>query len=110
MYKPGDLIVYKPECELDEQGQCPHEYEEHEEPPYDNRARVRAAGPFVAYLPHSCDSWIIGGVPQILALIADLENALGGVKIIRCGCQSGEPELCANSPIPGGHVARVPNE
>jgi len=30
------------------------------------------------YLPHSCDSWVIGGENATLALIADLEAALTG--------------------------------
>lgn len=30
-----------------------------------------------AYLPHSCDEWVIGGPDQIRALIADLQAALG---------------------------------
>jgi hypothetical protein len=29
-----------------------------------------------AFLPHSCDAWVIGGPDQIRALIADLESAL----------------------------------
>lgn len=28
------------------------------------------------YLPHSCDSWVIGGVPEALELIADLQKAI----------------------------------
>lgn len=30
----------------------------------------------VAYLPHSCDEWVIGGPAAVRALIADLEAAL----------------------------------
>ncbi len=30
----------------------------------------------VAYLPHSCDEWVIGGREQIEALIADLQKVL----------------------------------
>lgn len=30
----------------------------------------------VAYLPHSCDEWIIGGRENIKALIADLQEML----------------------------------
>lgn len=29
-----------------------------------------------AYLPHSCDAWVIGGSKEIKALIADLQVAL----------------------------------
>lgn len=29
-----------------------------------------------AYLPHSCDEWVIGGPDEIRALIADLQAAL----------------------------------
>ena len=31
----------------------------------------------VVQLPHSCDSWVIGGVEEIRALISDLEELLG---------------------------------
>lgn len=28
------------------------------------------------YLPHSCDSWVIGGKQQVLDMIEDLQEAL----------------------------------
>lgn len=31
---------------------------------------------FGAYLPHSCDEWVIGGPEQIRMLIMDLQEAL----------------------------------
>jgi hypothetical protein len=30
----------------------------------------------VAYLPHSCDEWVIGGAQQVRQMIADLQQAL----------------------------------
>ena len=30
----------------------------------------------VAYMPHSCDEWVIGGVQQVRQMIADLQQAL----------------------------------
>lgn len=42
---------------------------------YDSRAYERVASPYVK-LPHSCDSWVIGGEPQIRALLDDLHTAL----------------------------------
>lgn len=32
--------------------------------------------PIHAYLPHSCEEWVIGGVAEIKALIEDLTAAL----------------------------------
>lgn len=29
-----------------------------------------------AYLPHSCDEWVIGGRAEVEAMIADLQSAL----------------------------------
>lgn len=33
-----------------------------------------------AFLPHSCDEWVIGGIPEIENLIQDLQNALEQLK------------------------------
>lgn len=30
----------------------------------------------IAYLPHSCDEWVIGGPEEIRQMIADLQEAL----------------------------------
>lgn len=40
----------------------------------DARSDVRHERP-IAVLPHSCDSWVIGGVEEIDALIEDLASA-----------------------------------
>lgn len=32
-----------------------------------------------AWLPHSCDEWVIGGPAQVRALIEDLQEALGAM-------------------------------
>lgn len=32
------------------------------------------------YLPHSCDSWVIGGPEEIKTLIADLQTVLESLK------------------------------
>lgn len=29
-----------------------------------------------AYLPHSCDEWYVGGIPELKALIADAQEAI----------------------------------
>lgn len=31
---------------------------------------------YAAYLPHSCDEWVIGGKEEIANLMTDLENIL----------------------------------
>lgn len=34
----------------------------------------------VAYLPHSCDHWVIGGANEVRAMIADLQIALAALE------------------------------
>ncbi len=76
MYKTGDLtIISKPCPSYDmEDGFCSdHDYGEHTVA--DSRRREIALGPAV-YLPHSCDSWVIGGPEQIRTMIDDLQKVL----------------------------------
>ena len=57
----------------------PEDVDEEEERPHptvpldsrDDYRRAKAA----AFLPHSCNEWVVGGVPEIDALIADLKAA-----------------------------------
>jgi len=86
MYQKGDLKLLDPPCD-DEY------YEEWEEGGYSGRScenydhthSIRDARMYkqkaacispCAYLPHSCDEWVIGGVEQIKTLIEDLQGAL----------------------------------
>lgn len=76
-YKPGDLKQVGP-CPhgRDEDGQCV-EYECNDV--RDSRRDDDSYAPLAeggVYLPHSCDSWVIGGPEEIRALIADLQAAL----------------------------------
>jgi hypothetical protein len=72
MYKKGQLQITE-RCaepatewhEVPEYGHHYHVYGHFEIFPY-----------AVAYLPHSCDEWVIGGPEQIQALIDDLTEAL----------------------------------
>lgn len=80
MYSKGELIVSLPPCpDMDpEDGQC-------EESCMDGHAHavIDSCGDYdkpifhpVAFLPHSCDKWVIGGPEQVRQLIADLTEAL----------------------------------
>lgn len=70
MYKPGDAKLNLPCPKPDEFGSCDCGTYEHE---YVSDARSGDAGcGMVAYLPHSCDSWVIGGKEQITQMIFDL--------------------------------------
>jgi hypothetical protein len=60
-------------CKLDEFGDCPDDYGEHTHP-IDSRDGTKLFGG--AFLPHSCNYWVIGGPQQIRCLIRDLEAAL----------------------------------
>jgi hypothetical protein len=82
MYKEGDVkLTTKPCKEYIEEGYCDH-YLNEAHAVYDSRnGGDKIAN--VAYLPHSCDEWVIGGMDEIDKLIHDLETAkatmLGGV-------------------------------
>lgn len=68
MYKAGDLNVSDPLEPEDETG-----YQEGGV--YDSRATNSGDKIHGAYLNHSCGEWVIGGIEQIDALIADLQRA-----------------------------------
>jgi hypothetical protein len=38
----------------------------------------------VAYMPHSCDEWVIGGVRQVRQMIADLQQVLMAMEQPTC--------------------------
>lgn len=83
MYEKGLIKITTPPCEeyiaeewcddsLDEDSHGKHTIS-------DNRANYpdglkTEAG--IAYLPHSCSEWVIGGPEQIKAMIADLQALL----------------------------------
>lgn len=75
MYKAGDLEINinKGPCKLDE-GYCEN-YEHNHSLDARNYDEKRYFGNEV-YLPHSCDSWVIGGVKEVELLIGDLLAAL----------------------------------
>ena len=56
MYIKGEVKVWAPETVLDRDGWKDL--------------------PSVAYLPHSCDEWVIGGSEQIKDMLSDLQEAL----------------------------------
>lgn len=58
---------------------CPEsedEYETYDKYPHHSSRDEKPIKPPVAWLPHSCDEWVIGGPGNIRALINDLEAAL----------------------------------
>jgi hypothetical protein len=74
MYKPGELQTAPAGCKMDEDGFCELDHGEHQHPADSNGEYALLFGG--AFLPHSCNKWVIGGPDQIRALIADLEQAL----------------------------------
>lgn len=77
MYKKGLLEITTPlsECSSrDEDGEC-IAYGDHSHYEYDSRDGIRFDG-HTAFLPHSCDAWVIGGATQIKEMIEDLQEAL----------------------------------
>lgn len=69
MYRTGDLeIVWE----------RPFTYEgddDAQEPIYDARPGVGYSPPYpVVKLPHSCEGWVIGGIPQLRQFIADAQR------------------------------------
>jgi hypothetical protein len=85
-YKTGDLkhLAAKDHCEACQVWECDcHDEEYTRRVPTDSRADEDEDGNAVptktlggAWLPHSCDEWVIGGPENIRALIADLKLAL----------------------------------
>ena len=71
MYQKGDVEVFDGEDYYDDEERSDLNFE-----PYDRRKveGIKLALPFVR-LPHSCDSWVIGSIEQIDAMIEDLQAA-----------------------------------
>ncbi len=75
MYKKGSIKIVEPVCEhYKQEGWC---IEDHKHQLYGTKE-----GEPVAYLPHSCDEWVIGGEKEILQLIEDLQEALKRLKSV----------------------------
>jgi len=78
VYKKGDLKITDPPCEEwmgDEWGCDYWGNDGHTHSVRDSReSSEQIKG--VAYLPHSCDEWVIGGKEEIKALMWDLRLAL----------------------------------
>lgn len=73
MYERGDLCIAPGWCSRDENGDCPLHEHSHIHPLDSALQYKRLFGG--VFLPHSCDSWVIGGVAEIDALIEDLRAA-----------------------------------
>jgi hypothetical protein len=76
MYRKGELQITVPPCAemlADPNGECFSDKHEHHI--YDARgSKENPVG--TAFLPHSCDAWVIGGKEQIKALIGELQEIL----------------------------------
>ncbi len=79
LYEEGMVKITDAPCETFdyEFGDCEDYGKGHQHlvPGYDVR-RDKGYNVPVVYLPHSCDSWVIGGVDQIRAMIKDLQKML----------------------------------
>ena len=49
-------------------------------PVFDAKSDSEKAVRDVAYLPHSCDHWVIGGKDEVRQLIADLQDIMDDLK------------------------------
>lgn len=81
MYEKGLLELVDPPCAtMDEDGYC--EDYEHVHRISDSRASGNNGERRIntAYLPHSCDDWVIGVPEEILALIEDLQEAVKAMR------------------------------
>lgn len=80
MYRKGLLQITVPPCAemlADPDRECYSDKHEHKI--YDScGSRENPVG--TAFLPHSCDAWVIGGKEQIQELIDDLLAVLDGMK------------------------------
>ncbi len=74
MYKQGQLHLAVTDCH-DSEGDCENYDSGHDCVPRDARNDYVRSVP-VAWLPHSCDAWVVGGPAEIRALISDLTAAL----------------------------------
>jgi len=77
-YRRGDLKIARScvhaVCESDDSSICDEDYETIRWV-YDSRTPKQGQVRDVAFLPHSCDQWVIGGKEQVRAIIEDLEAA-----------------------------------
>jgi len=70
MYKPGLLTLTTPPC--GKGWRCEHTHEASDGRDWDNEPLPLGT----AFLPHSCNEWVIGGPKEMKELIADLQAAL----------------------------------
>lgn len=78
MYKKGLLKITTPPCKTydNEVHICDNEFEEgHTHYIKDSRTK-QDYNEGCAYLPHSCNEWVIGGANQISEMIEDLQEIL----------------------------------
>lgn len=74
MYRQGEVRTTTASClDADESGYCFED--DHKHRLRDSRSK-NVYGALTAYLPHSCDEWVIGGVDEIKQMIADLKATL----------------------------------
>ena len=83
MYEKGCLKLLDPPCgTMDAEGWCEEWHENHTHTVTDSRGGGTFITPEIcAFLPHSCDEWVIGGEKEIEMLIEDLKAVLAGLKI-----------------------------
>ncbi len=85
MYEKGLLQITTPPCpSMDEEGLCGEQYEDgHTHWVSDARENDYDFHSYkpTAYLPHSCDNWVIGGPEQVKALIEDLTEMLKRMEV-----------------------------
>jgi adenosine/AMP kinase len=74
MYKQGEVKLTIPMCEAGED--CEEQYYDDDHKHKIGNETERAIGAGVAFLPHSCDEWVIGSSEQIKDLINDLMRTL----------------------------------
>lgn len=82
MYKKGLLKITTPlsKCDSrDEDGDC-EAYGGHDHYVYDSRDAMKFSSN-TAFLPHSCDKWVIGGPVQIREMIEDLQELLKQIEV-----------------------------
>lgn len=76
MYRKGELKITVPPCAemlADPDKECFSDKHEHQI----RDARGRDENPIgTAFLPHSCDAWVIGGKDQVKDLVDDLLEIL----------------------------------
>ncbi len=80
MYEKGIIRLTTPRCAVavdDDDDYC-QQYDElwNEHKHSIQDARGSQCGPNTAYLPHSCQEWVIGGKEEIIAMIEDLTELL----------------------------------